>query len=199
MKTVVVAFMLTVSLTGVMASVYHTDNNNYVQIKKWLFVQPFGSCGTKTIFITPNNIRYYAKYLDSSITVDDRVIRVTSGTSYETLLTVPLTNADELDTDVIIRVTVGLDLDIVTTDNDIRVGISDGSYYNQFYITDTTSRLVCSICMEAAMKAIQLHAEGTSYYPGQVTMIFQPFYKYGSCYTGYDGGHVNVAKFTSTV
>ena len=46
-------------------------------------------------------------------------------------------------------------------------------------------------------------SEGTSYYPGQVTMIFQPFYKYGSCYTGHDGGHdgghVNVGTFLTTV
>ena len=132
--------MLALSLTGVMASVSHI--NKYVQIKNIIIVQPLGSRGTKTIFITPNNIRYHAKYLDSSVTVDDRVIRVTSGTSYESLITVPLADADELDTEVIIRVTVGLDPDLVTTDNDVRIGISNGSYYNQFYIFDTATNHV---------------------------------------------------------
>ena len=156
-----------------------------------------GSRGTKTIFITPNNIRYYAKYLDNSVTVDDRVIRVASGSTYETLITIPLADTDELDTDVIIRVTVGLDSDLVTTDNDIRVGISDSSYYNQFYIADTSTSHVCY--PYRGSHESNTASEGTSYYPGQVTMIFQPFYKYGSCYTGHDGGHVNVAKFSSTV
>ena len=98
----------------------HGSNSNIIIIK--FLLQPLGSHGTKTIFITPNNIRYYAKYLDNSVNNDDRVIRVTSGTSSESLITVPLTDADELDTDVIIRVTVGLDSDLVTIDNDNTCG-----------------------------------------------------------------------------
>ena len=156
-----------------------------------------GSRGTKTIFITPNNIRYYAKYLDNSVTIDDRVIRVSSGSTYESLITVPLVDADEVDTEVIVRVTVGLDPDLVTTDNDIRIGISDGSYYNQFSIFDTATNHVCYPV--SGSHESNTASEGRSYYPGQVTMIFQPFYKYGSCYTGHDGGHVNVGTFSSTV
>ena len=30
-------------------------------------------------------------------------------------------------------------------------------------------------------------------------MLFQPFYKYGSCATGHDGGHVNVGTFSSVI
>ena len=60
-----------------------------------------------------------------------------------------------LDTDVIIHVSVGLDSDLVATDNDICVGISDGSYYNQFYITDTSASSVC-FHMEVATKVTQL-------------------------------------------
>ena len=30
-------------------------------------------------------------------------------------------------------------------------------------------------------------------------MLFQPFYKYGSCATGHDGGHVNVGTFLNTI
>ena len=31
--------------------------------------------------------------------------------------------------------------------------------------------------------------------PGQVTLMFQPFHKYGACYTAQDGGYVNVGRF----
>ena len=135
--------------------------------------------------------------MDNSVTIDDRVIRVTSGSSYESLITVPLADADELDSEVIIRVTVGLDPDLVTTDNDARIGISDGSYYNQFYIFDTAISHVCYPV--SGRHENNTASEGTSYYPGQVTMIFQPFYKYGSCYTGHNGGHVSVGTFSTTV
>ena len=161
-----------------------------------MLLLPLSSRGTKTIFITPNNIRYYAKYLDNSVTIDDRVIRVASGSTSEALITVPLADTDELDPETIVRVTVGFDSDLVTTDNDVRVGISDGSYYNQFCITDTTTSRVCNPV--GGSHEGNTASEGTSYYPGQVTMIFQPFYKYGSCYTGHDGGHVNVGTFSNT-
>ena len=114
-----------------------------------------GSRGTKTIFITPNNIRYYAKYLDNSVTVDDRVIRVASGSTYETLITIPLADTDELDTDVIIRVTVGLDSDLVTTDNDIRVESMMVLIITSFTLL-IHQQVMCAIHIEAAMKATQL-------------------------------------------
>ena len=81
--------------------------------------------------------------------------------------------------------------------NDVRIGISDGSYYNQFYIFDTATNHVCYPV--SGSHESNTASEGRSYYPGQVTMIFQPFYKYGSCYTGHDGGHVNVGTFSSAV
>ena len=137
--------------------------------------------------------------MDNSITIDDRVIRVTSGSSNEALITVPLADTDEFDPEVIIRLTLGFDSDLVTSDNDVHVGISDGegSYVNQFYVIDILSSHVCY--PYGGSHEGNTASEGTSYYPGQVTMIFQPFYKYGSCYTGHDGGHVNISIFSSTV
>ena len=198
MKTLVTALIIVLSLTVVTAlvSAWQSSKLN-VSNTNIILLQPLSSRGTKTIFITPNNIRYYAKYLDNSVTIDDRVIRVTSGSASEALITVPLADTDELDPETIVRVTVGFDSDLVTTDNDVRVGISDGSYYNQFYITDTATSRVCY--PYGGSHEGNTASEGTSYYPGQVTMIFQPFYKYGSCYTGHDGGHVNVGIFSNTV
>ena len=135
--------------------------------------------------------------MDNNVNIDDRVIHVTAGTYTESLITVPLADDEELDTDVIVRVTVGLDSELVTTDNDIRVGISDGLISNQFYITDTSTNHVCY--PNGGSHESNTASEGRSYYPGQVTMIFQPFYKYDSCYAGHDGGHVNVGTFSSTV
>ena len=122
---------------------------------------------------------------------------MSTGTTYETLIQVPLALAGELDPQVIIRLTVGFDSDLVTTDNDIRVGIFDGSLYNQFYIFDTQTSYVCY--PYSGSHEANTASEGTSYYPGEVTMIFQPFHKYRSCYSGHDGGHVNLATFSSTV
>ena len=149
------------------------------------------------MFVSPNNLRTLAKFIDNSVTIDDRVIRVTSGTYQESLIEVPLALAGELDPQVAIRLTVGFDSDLVTTDNDIRVGITDGSNYNQFYVGDTQTSYVCY--PYSGSHEANTASEGTSYYPGEMTMIFQPFYKYGSCYSGHDGGLVNIATFTSTV
>ena len=152
--------MLALSLTGVMTSVSRI--NNYVQIKNnynnIIIVQPLGSRGTKTIFITPNNIRYYVKYLDSSVTVDDRVIRVTSGTSYESLITVPLADADELDTEVIIRVTVGLDPDLVTTMTCASVYLMVPITINFTFLIQ--QQIMCAIQFQVATKATQLQRVG---------------------------------------
>ena len=157
-------------------------------------MQPLSS--KKTIFITPSNLRHYAKFLDNSLTISDRVISVTSGIGSETLIIVPLAGVGELDPQVVIRLTVGFDPDLVTSDNDVRVGLSDGSnYYNQFYVGDTHTSYACYPVRGSHES--NTASEATSYYPGQITFIFQPFYKYGSCYTGHNGGHVNVATFST--
>ena len=149
------------------------------------------------MFITPNNLRSVAKYLDNSVDVQDRVIRVGTGTAAESLIIVPLAGVGELDPQVVVRLTVGFDLDFVTLDNDVRIGITDGTYYNWFVVRDTHISQVCY--PHLGSHESNSASEGTSYYPGQVTFLFQPFYKYGSCYTGHDGGHVNVGTFNSAV
>ena len=126
------------------------------------------------------------------------MIRVTTGTTSENLIIVPLAGVGELDPQVVIRLTVGFDPDLVTTDNDVRVGISDGSNYkNQFIVGDTQTSYACY--PDGGSHEANTASEAISFYPGEVTFLFQPFYKYGSCYTGHNGGHVNVATFSSTL
>ena len=88
--------------------------------------------------------------------------------------------------------------DQVISTTHVRVGISDGTYLNQFHVYGTSSSYVC-VPYSSSGHESNTASEGTSYYPGEVTMLFQPFYKYGSCATGHDGGHVNVGKFASTI
>ena len=153
---------------------------------------------SKTIVITPNNLRAVAKYLDDNVNIDTNVIRVTTGSRSETLIQVPLASAGEIDPQATIRLTVGFDSDQITTSTRIRVGIYDGNYYNQFYVYGTSSTYVC-VPYSSSSNEGNTASEGGSYYPGEVTMFFQPFYKYGSCATGHDGGHVNVGTFSSYV
>ena len=149
------------------------------------------------MFITPNNIRSVAKYLDDAVDIEDRLIHARSGIASESLIIVPLAGVGELDPQTVIRLTVGFDPNIVTADNDVRVGITDGTNYNQFHVRDIATNLVCHP-YQGSHEA-NTASEGRSFYPGQVTMLLQPFYKYGSCYTGHDGGHLNVATFNSAV
>lgn len=153
---------------------------------------------SRTIVITPNNLRAVANYLDDNVNIDTNVIRVTTGASNEKLIEIPLASAGELDPEATIRLTVGFDSDQYTTSTRIRVGIYDGDYFNQFQIYGTSSSYVCRPYSYTSSEGNTAN-EGGSYYPGEVTMLFQPFYKYGSCATGHDGGFVNVGKFSSTV
>ena len=119
--------------------------------------------------------------MDNSVDVQDHVIRVTTGSTSETLINVPLAGVGELDPQAIIRLTVGFDSDLVTSDNVVRVGITDGISFRYGIL----AQVMFVTLTVVAMNQTQLLKVYTSYYPGEVTMLFQPFYKYGSCYTGH--------------
>lgn len=161
------------------------------------YVQPLSN--SKTLVITPNNLRSVSKFVDNNVAIGTNVITVSAGTSSEILFQVPLAGAGEIDPQATIRITAGFDSDQVDTSTYVRVGISDGGgYYNQFYVYGTSSTYVCAPYSTSSTESNRAN-EGTLYYPGEVTMLFQPFYKYGSCATGHDGGHVNVGTFSSRV
>ena len=63
----------------------------------FFLLQPAVSAKSQSILITPNNVRYLANVIDSSVTIDSRSIRFGRGTAYEKLLQVPIAAAGELD------------------------------------------------------------------------------------------------------
>ena len=87
--------------------------------------------------LTPDNIRYFASYLHSSVDIQDRVIHIGPGTAVnENFLEVCL---GEIDPQATIIVTVGLDKshpNTPGTDTDLHVGISDGTIDNIQLIVD---------------------------------------------------------------
>ena len=96
----------------------------------------------------------------------------------------------------VIKITFAFDPDLAAagTDHDIRIGITDGSYYNQFYVYDRSSSTTTCVPYSATQTSNRV---SESNIPGQVTLMFQPFHKYGACYTAQDGGYVNIGTFSS--
>ena len=114
------------------------------------------------------------------------------------LLRVPLAEPGELNPHAIIKVTVAFDPDAATSgiDHDPRIGITDGSYYNQFIILDSSSVTSSSPCVPNGYSSFENNRITELKVAGQATMTFDPFHRFGSCYTAQDGGYVNTAKFT---
>ena len=157
-----------------------------------LYHQPL-SKSKKGLFITPDNIRHFADYLDDSVSISDKYISIGTGSYYEKLIEIPLLEPGEADAQSSIRLTVAFDPDVVTSDSDIRVGVSDGTSYNQFYIYDTTASTACSP-YGGSQEGNTVHQ---NYYPGEITLLFHPFHRYGACSTKHDGGYVNIARFNA--
>lgn len=131
--------------------------------------------------------------MDDSVSISDRYIQVSTGSSYEKLIEVPLAGPGELSSQVSIRLTAAFDPDALTSDSDIRVGISDGTTVNTFTLYDVADSYVCAPTSGNHESNI-VHE---NYFTSQVTLHFQPFHKYGACQSAHDGGYVNVARFTN--
>ena len=159
-------------------------------------MQPTVSTKSQRIFITPNNVRYLANFIDSSATINSQSIRFGSGTANEKLLQVPIAAAGELDARASIRVTVGLTP--VIGDSDPYIGISDGVNVNKFYIADTGNYGHTAPCgVEHGSREDTLVT--TLRVSSQYTFLFTPFYKYGACSSAQDGGYLNVGTFNQRV
>ena len=167
---------------------YHTKHHWYsVQIILFLFLymQP-----VQSLFITPNNLRRYASYIDDSVTIGSRIISVTTGGSGERLIEIPIVDAGDFNREKSIRITIGLDPNIAN-DQDPYFGITDGSTVNEFYIRDTNTQ-PCQV-VSGSQDTI---ASTTTRTPGVFTFTFTPFYRYGICSVTKDGGYTTVATFS---
>ena len=168
----------------------------YISDDLFPFLQPI-TCNAKlpNILIHPGNVRYLAKFIDSSATIDSRSIRFGSGTANEKLLQVPIAAAGELDAHASIRVTVGLEPP--SGDSDPRIAISDGTNQNKFIIPDRNNYGEFGPCIIVGSQVNKLVTTRTP--SPQFTFLFSPFYKYGACSSAQDGGYLNVGTFNNQV
>ena len=143
-----------------------------------------------SLFITPNNLRQYASYVDSDITVGPRIISVTSGNSGERLIEIPIASAGKLNRSTSVRITVSLSATGGTTDKDPYFGITDGTNLNEFYMRDN----YVYPCLPAS-GSYDAISSSTSRTPGVFTFMFTPFYRYGICSVTKDGGYTVAATF----
>ena len=151
------------------------------------------------LHLTPDNIEYWATFLHSSATIQDRVIHFGTGTLHEKLLEVPL---GQIDPHATIVITVGLDNshpNTPSTDTDPLVGISDGNNTNIWWITDSDnypSYAPCTLSGGRGTHDDTRVPSGTKV-PATFKLTFTPFYKYGSCETAQEGGYINTGRFNT--
>ena len=145
----------------------------------------------QSLFITPNNLRRYASYIDDSVTIGSRIISVTTGSGGERLIEIPIVDAGDFNREKSIRITVGLDPNIAN-DQDPYFSITDGSYTNEF-VTYNDHAHPCQVVAGSQ----DIIASTTTRTPGAFTFTFTPFYRYGICSVTKDGGYTVAATFNS--
>ena len=163
-----------------------------------MLLQPLSNA--KGVYLTPDNIRYFASFLHPTISVQDRVIHFGAGTvTNEMLLEVPL---GEVDTRATIIITVGLDNshpNTPTVDSDFTIGISDGTNKNLQYIVDITNYPNLAPCYPTnGDQDNRLVSTGTKV-PALFRLIFTPFNRYAACETAQEGGYVNTGRFNDQI
>ena len=151
----------------------------------------------RRMLLTPDNIRYFASYLHSSVDIQDRVIHVGPGSLNEKLLEVPL---GEIDPRATITITVGLDKSHPNTgtDSDLRVGISDGTIHNVQYLDDV-SNYPGPPCGPVNGQQDNIQVSTGTPVPAIFKLIFTPFYKYAACETAQEGGYINTMTFNDQI
>ena len=144
------------------------------------------------LHLTPDNIEYWATFLHSSATIQDRVIHFGTGAANEKLLEVPL---GQIDPHATIVITVGLNNSHPNTpaDSDPRIGISDGTNTNVWWIADLTT----APCGTSRGTHDDTRVSSGTKVPATVKLTFTPFYKYGSCETAQEGGYINTGRFNT--
>lgn len=156
------------------------------------------------LLINGGNVQGLSSFIHSSYTTDGRNMRFVPGTAYEMLLEVPLVGMGQLNMDTTIRITVGrsrLPQNPLVTDNEPRVGLSDGNTVNDFHLEDPVNYDSTPPSLPPCKPVAGIHdntlVSNNSPLPNQYTLLFKPYSKYGACYTAQDGGYVNTAEFTN--
>ena len=146
------------------------------------FLQPLST--SKSILIEPDTVRLYASFIDSSATVTSNTIQFGSGTTGEELLRVPVAAPGELDSQAVIRVTVGMNPPVADNDPAVGIASNDGSKRNQFALVEhgTTTSTVnpCEILAGSHNGRASTHGDLVA---GTYVMLFHPYRRFGSCST----------------
>ena len=151
----------------------------------------------RAINLTPDNIRYFASYLHSSVDIQDRIFHFGAGSPNEKLLEVPL---GEVTTQSTIVVTVYMDKSRSNTqDTDLQVGISDTTNTNIQTIVDIHNYHMYPPCYpNGASHDNRTVPTGTTV-PSTFKLTFIPFYKYAACETAQEGGYINTGTFNAQI
>ena len=141
-------------------------------------MQPVSS--SKTILITPDTVKFYASFIDSSVTVNDLTIQFATGAANEELLRVQIAAPGELTSQSLIRISVGMNPP-TGVDNDPKVGITDGVNRNQFRLIDDTRSITVAPC--SIFNGVHNGRSGPAGNPvaGEYTLLFDPVHRFGSC------------------
>ena len=157
-------------------------------------IQPLSK--VQGLYLTPDNIEYYATYLHSSADIQDRVIRFGPGTAVgEKLLEVPIGHVNFHATVII---TVGLDKSHLNLNPaDLRIGLSDGTTQNIFYISDYANRLRYSCYPMSSSYDSDTKVNAGTQVPSMFKLTFTPFTRFGTCETGQEGGYIVTGRFSA--
>ena len=94
---------------------------------------------TQVLDVTPSNVESLASHISPTADIQETVIHFTPGTSNELILSIPLHWLYGFD-DATIRIELGIDNEYPNQyDHDLRVGVSDGTNSNLFYIVDVNN------------------------------------------------------------
>lgn len=157
-------------------------------------MQPISS--SKTILISPDTVRYYASFIDSTAAINDLTIHFNRGTDGEELLRVPLAAPGELSPQSLIRITVGINPP--ATDNDPVVGVTDGVNSNYFHLV-ADGRSLANLNPCRIIQGSQNGRSGPLGNPvaGGYTLFLNPSYRFGSCMT--NNGFATDGRFNNQI
>ena len=144
-------------------------------------MQPLPS--SKTILVSPDTVRYCASFIHSTATITDLTIQFsgTGGRANEELLRVPIAAPGELPLQSLIRITVGTNPP--ATDNDPKVGITDGTNTYQFHLIEDATRSTNNVNPCDIVNGSQNGRLAPAGNPvaGGYTLLFDPLHRFGSC------------------
>ena len=151
----------------------------------------------RSVYVNYENVEEVASYMHESVTVDkdNRVIHVSSGSSNQRLIDVPI---GCIPSDANVVITLGLPPAHYNTnhDRDPKVGISDGEGNRLLYkLHDVNNYPKWTPCrVEGGDYDNVLVSEGTPF-PGKFELTINPKNKYAVCETAQDGGYITTGQF----